>query len=148
MSLKIEIDNPSVKIGDEIPVKTLLTNNTDQVIQISKTSLLGDPCFQYMVDVEREDHAAVVKKYVEKIRRHEIKPVMQDPDSDGWTILAGSVIILHLPPGKSEEDLVHVSNRYEFDKPGNYFVQAEYELPESLGGGFIKSNIITITVTP
>ena len=99
----------------------------------------GDTSFQYKVNVERENHAAVAKKYSEKRRRHEIAP---DPLEDG------SVILLNIQPGETDKDIVHVSNRYEFDKPGKYLVQVEYELPESLGGGVIKSNTITVMVTP
>jgi len=99
----------------------------------------GDTSFQYKVNVERENHAAVAKKYSEKRRRHEIAP---DP------LEGGSVILLNIQPGETDKDIVHVSNRYEFDKPGKYLVQVEYELPESLGGGVIKSNTITVMVTP
>jgi len=140
ISLSVEIKNPSVKIGNNIQITALLTNNTDQVFIGARLKEAGDPNFQYMVDVEREDHAAVVKKYAEKVRRHEIK---NDPND-----FLGSFVPLELQPGETGQDIVYLSNRYEFDKPGKYFVQVEYELPESLGGGVIKSNTITITVTP
>jgi hypothetical protein len=74
MSLSIEIDKPSVKLGDEIPIKLLLKNNTDQSIRLSKTRTSGDGSFEYKVDVDREDHAVVAKKYVEKLRRKEVQP--------------------------------------------------------------------------
>jgi hypothetical protein len=60
----------------------------------------------------------------------------------------GSVLFVTIQPGKTHEDSVDISNRYEFDKPGKYSIQIERELPESLGGGVIKSNTITVTVTP
>jgi hypothetical protein len=64
----------------------------------------------------------------------------------------GSASDLILIP-RRRKDTVNVerddhTNRYEFDKPGEYSIQIERELPESLGGGVIKSNAITVTVTP
>ncbi len=72
MSLKIEIDHSSVQIGADIPVTVLLTNNTDHAIPGSKVIMYGDSGFEYKVNVEREDHAAVARKYAEKHRRNEI----------------------------------------------------------------------------
>jgi hypothetical protein len=138
MSLSIEIDKPSVKLGTDIQVKVLLKNNTDHAISGSEVSMEGYGGFQYKVNVEREDHTAVARKYVEKFRRHEIGP---RPGT-------GSVIFIHIQPGETDKDIVYVNNRYEFDKPGKYLVQVEYDLPKDLGGGVIKSNIITVTVIP
>jgi len=139
MSLSIEIDKSSVKLGDEIPIKILLKNNTDQSIRLSKTRTSGDGSFEYKVDVGREDHAVVAKKYVEKLRRKEVQPDIPP---------VGSVQFFTIQPGETDKDGVNISNRYEFDKPGKYSVQIERALPESLGGGVIKSNTITVTVTP
>ena len=139
MSLSIEIDKSSVKLGDEIPIKILLKNNTDQSIRLSKTRTSGDGSFEYKVDVGREDHAVVAKKYVEKLRRKEVQPDIPP---------VGSVQFFTIQPGETDKDGVNISNRYEFDKPGKYLVQIERDLPEDLGGGVIKSNIITVTVTP
>src|SRR5215813_8583426 len=137
LSLKIETDHTSVKIGADIPVTVLLANNTDHAIPGSKVSMYGDGGFEYKVNVEREDHAAVARKYAEKFRRNEI----------GVTPLpgTGSVIFINIQPGETDKDTVYVSNRYEFDEPGKYLVQVEYDLPENLGGGVIKSNTITVT---
>jgi len=139
MSLSIEIDKSSVKLGDEIPIKILLKNNTDQSIRLSKTRTSGDGSFEYKVDVGREDHGVVAKKYVEKLRRKEVQPDIPP---------VGSVQFFTIQPGETDKDGVNISNRYEFDKPGKYSVQIERALPESLGGGVIKSNTITVTVTP
>jgi len=138
LSLKIEIDHSLVKIGADIPVTVLLKNNTDHAIPGSEVSMEGYGGFQYKVNVERDDHTAVARKYAEKFRRHEIGP---RPGT-------GSVIFIHIQPGETDKDIVYVSNRYEFDNPGKYLVQVEYDLPENLGGGVIKSNTITVTVTP
>jgi hypothetical protein len=139
LSLSIETDNPSVKLGDEISIKILLKNNTDQSIRLSKSRTSGDGSFEYKVDVGREDHAVVAKKYVEKLRRKEVQPDIPP---------VGSVQFFTIQPGEADKDSVNISNRYEFDKPGKYLVQIERDLPEDLGGGVIKSNTITITVTP
>jgi hypothetical protein len=139
LSLSIEIDNSSVKLGADIQVKATLKNNTDQDIQVSELRMEADSHLEYKVNVERDDHTAVAKKYAEKLRRHEVS----------WDPLAtGSVHFVPIQPGKTHEDSVSISNRYEFDKPGKYSIQIEREAPESLGGGVIKSNTITVTVIP
>src|SRR5262249_27354151 len=130
---------PSVKLGDEIPIKILLKNNTDQSIRLSKVGTEGDGSFEYTVDVERDDHTVVAKKYVEKLRRKEVQPAIPPP---------GSVLFFTIEPGETDKDSIYISNRYEFDKPGKYLVQIERALPDDLGGGVIKSNTITVTVTP
>jgi hypothetical protein len=139
LSLSIETDNPSVKPGVEISIKILLKNNTDQSIRLSKMKTSGDGSFEYKVDVERVDHDVVAKKYVEKLRRKEVQLAIPP---------VGSVQFFTIQPGETDKDSVNISNRYEFDKPGKYLVQIERALPEDLGGGVIKSNTITITVTP
>jgi hypothetical protein len=139
LSLSIEIDNSSVKLGADIQVKATIKNNTDQGIQLSELRTAGDLHLEYKVNVERDDHTAVAKKYAEKLRRHEVS---WDPLADG------SVHFVPIQPGETHEDSVNISNRYEFDKPGKYSIQIERELPESLGGGVIKSNTITVMVTP
>jgi hypothetical protein len=141
LSVSIEMDNSSVKLGTDIQVKAILKNNTEQDIQVSELRTAGDSHIEYKVNVERDDHTALAKKYAEKLRRHEVS----------WDILVdatGSVLFVTIQPGKTHEDSVDISNRYEFDKPGKYSIQLERELPESLGGGVIKSNTITVTVTP
>jgi hypothetical protein len=35
---------------------------------------------------------------------------------------------------------------YDFSRPGNYTVQVSRAVPKELGGGTIKSNIVTITI--
>ena len=139
ISLSIEIDKSSVKLGDEIPIKILLKNNTDQSIRLSKARTSGDGSFEYKVDVGREDNAFVAKKYVEKLRRGEVQPTIPP---------VGSVQFFTIEAGKTDKDSINISNRYEFDKPGKYLVQIERALPDDLGGGVIKSNTITVTVTP
>jgi hypothetical protein len=139
LSVSIEIDNSSVKLGADIQVKAILKNNTDQDIQVSELRTEGDFHLEYKVNVERDDHTAVAKKHAEKLRRHEVP---RDP------LATGSVLFVPIQPGKTHEDSVDIRNRYEFDKPGKYSIQFERELPESLGGGVIKSNIIAVTVTP
>jgi hypothetical protein len=139
LSVSIEIDNSSVKLGTDIQVKAILKNNIDQDVQTSELRTAGDSHLEYKVNVERDDHTAVAKKYAEQLRRHEVAP---DP------LATGSVHFVPIQPGKTHEDIVDISNRYEFDKPGKYSIQIERELPEALGGGVIKSNTITVTVTP
>src|SRR5262249_41247060 len=126
-------------LGADIQVKATLKNNTDQDIQVSEHRTAGDLHFEYKVIVERDDHTAVAKKYAEKLRRHE---VLRNPLADG------SVLFVPIQPGETHKDSVNISNRYEFDKPGKYSIQIEREFPKSLGGGVIKSNTITVTVTP
>lgn len=139
LSLSIETDKSSFKLGDDIDITILLKNNTDQSVDLSKIMRAGDGSFEYQVNVERDDHSEVAKKFAEKLHRHEVHPEIPPP---------GSVVFFTIEPGKTNKDSVTITNRYEIDKPGKYLVQLERALPEDIGGGVIKSNTITITVTP
>src|SRR5262245_66178152 len=141
LSVSIEIDNSSVKLGADIQVKAILKNNTDQDIQVGELSTAGDSHHEYKVNVERDDHTAVAKKYAEKLLRGEVS----------WDILVdatGRVLFVQIQPGKTHEDSVYINNRYEIDKPGKYSIQIKRELPEYLAGGVIKTKTTKVKATP
>ena len=93
-----------------------------------------DKSAQYKVNLEREDHTIVVRKHIESYLRGEAEALPGTGDAQ----------FINIQPGETDKSTVYVNNRYEIDKPGNYLVQLEFKF----GGGVIKSNTITITVTP
>ena len=62
--------------------------------------------------------------------------------------VAGSRKLFTLKPGEEITEKANVNKLYDLSMPGEYTIQVEKELPPSEGKGMIKSNTITVTVTP
>ncbi|MFZ0819061.1 MAG: hypothetical protein WAM91_03260 [Candidatus Acidiferrales bacterium] len=59
----------------------------------------------------------------------------------------GSHTMVTLKPGESLKEEAVISKLFDITIPGKYSVQVIRQIPQELGGGAIKSNIIIITVT-
>jgi hypothetical protein len=57
-------------------------------------------------------------------------------------------LISEIEPGVSWKEQLFLSEYYDMSRPGKYTIQLQRKLPEELGKGTVKSNIITITVLP
>jgi hypothetical protein len=54
-----------------------------------------------------------------------------------------------LQPGESlPKALLVLTKFYDLSGPGKYTIQVSRAVPKELGGGLIKSNAITVTITP
>jgi Carboxypeptidase regulatory-like domain len=62
--------------------------------------------------------------------------------------VAGSRKLFTLKPGAEITETSDINKLYDMSMPGEYVIQVEKELPASEGKGTIKSNTITVTVTP
>jgi len=62
--------------------------------------------------------------------------------------VAGSRKLFTLKPGAEITETSDINKLYDMSMPGEYIIQVEKELPASEGKGTIKSNTITVTVTP
>ena len=51
---------------------------------------------------------------------------------------------IRLQPGQSISETAILNQLYEVSRPGKYVIQAKHDV----GGGVVKSNTLTITVTP
>jgi len=62
--------------------------------------------------------------------------------------VAGSRKLFTLKPGAEITETSNINKLYDMSMPGEYVIQVEKELPASEGKGTVKSNTITVTVTP
>ena len=51
-----------------------------------------------------------------------------------------------LKPGESMKSDADLRRLFDLKRPGKYTLQVSRRVPETLGGGTIKSNVITLTV--
>ncbi len=68
--------------------------------------------------------------------------------SPGEVYTGCTLVIRRLPPGQEfTEQAYELLWTYKFDRVGEYRIQVFRGLPERFGGGVLKSNVLTITVT-
>jgi hypothetical protein len=57
-------------------------------------------------------------------------------------------MLVPLPPGKSYDFVMHVSELSDVTRPGQYSIQIQRRDSNEPASSMVKSNIITITVLP
>jgi hypothetical protein len=127
------------KSGSSIHVLVALTNNSAKTVSIPSMDLEN-----YTIDV-RDERANQVAEAAQAVREREAK-------NSPTNLLRGrktfSGVIGDLKPGETARQTIEVSYRWDMSRPGKYSIQLTRKLPEELGPGVVKSNTITVTVTP
>ena len=126
--IAITAESPTVIAGSNVWIKVSLTNTSNQDLDDSGSWITGmplDPNFRFEV---RDEHGKLVPK------RTYPHPELE----------TGSVRFGAIPPGETITEDQEVSALYDMRKPGKYTIQVWRRDPKY----DIKSNIITITVTP
>jgi hypothetical protein len=131
-SLTIAAPHPAVKAGYGVKVDATFTNNSDSVATLRFS---GSLCDYAAVEVRDGDGNVVPDT--------EIKSKLDCAHMD-----AGEFRIYRLKPGESRRETIWVSRFSDMSKPGEYSVQVQWKAPEEFGGMVVKSNTITVTVTP
>lgn len=121
-----------VTSGSKVKVKITLTNTSKHDITLVDTNRACD----YFVEV-RDGQGNLVP---DTKRKQELRC--------GEGLVAGRNIMITLEPHESTEDEIAVSELSDITQPQKYSVQIQRQVPKQLGTGVIKSNRITITVTP
>jgi hypothetical protein len=123
-TINIRVENPVMKAGSDVFIKVQMINTSKQVIDctMAPSNVTGaDRKYQYRV----RDGAGNPAKELPIDRKH-----------DG-----GSIWPCTLEPGRNTPPRDNlISRMYDFTSPGKYFVR--------VARGDVKSNTITITVTP
>jgi hypothetical protein len=124
------------KSGAEILVEIALTNTADHEISVGKApGNLPQAESEYLVEAfDSEGQTAPDTDYGRKIKQNKI-------------VVSFSRVSATIEPGGSLKDGVILTKLYNLSRPGKYSVQLLRRAPRQLGGGLIKSNTITITVT-
>ena len=129
-TLTINALHTSVKSGSEVKVKITLTNISSQQITLTDASEICD----YDVDVHKSDGSPA--QDTERKRRLSCGEI------------SGKNEIVTLKPDQSKQYEIAVSELSVMTEPGDYSVQVMRKTPKELGGTVVKSNVITVTVTP
>ncbi len=132
-SLTITAPQPGVKAGSGVIVDLTLTNNSDRVAELQFTGSLCD-----YAAVEVRDSAGNLAPDTE------VKSKSDCAHREG----AGSAGFYRLKPNESKRDSIVVSMFSDMSQPGEYSVQVMWKAPKEFGGVVVKSNTITVTVTP
>jgi hypothetical protein len=130
-SVVIAAEWPSEKVGSDLTVVATITNTSTKRITIIDTQRFCD----YTVDV-RDDAGDVppTDKWRQKINCEGVE-------------ISGRRIIRELKPNESYSDPLILKQWYEMNHPGKYQVQIGRKIPDQLGKGWVKSNMIILTVT-
>jgi hypothetical protein len=123
------IDEPAVKSGSGVFIKVQMTNISDHAVDCT-AAYLGATDRKYQYDV-RDDAGTSIKRRI--IR----------PEQD-----AGSIEMCTLQPGESTHRETQVSWLHDLTKPGKYTIQLMRGAAGDEKDGVVKSNIVTVTVTP
>ncbi len=133
VSIVISTGTPIVKAGAPVTVKIRLTNTSDHDISLSQMYSRSSS-FDRGVDISYEQDIRDSKSNLVK-RGGQSQP---EPPINGFSVLHT------LKPGESMDSLTTVSGRYDVSHPGTYAIQ----LSRTVSGSVVKSNAMTVTVTP
>jgi hypothetical protein len=123
------------KAGSPIFLLVTLTNNSTRTVSV--------PSFDrdyYTIDV-RDEHG---KSVPETDEARKTKKAMKAPNARMFR----SGVTEELKPHETSRHTIDVSQYLDVSRPGKYTIQATRQLPEELGPGVVKSNTISLTVTP
>jgi hypothetical protein len=128
-TLTLEADENPVKPGSEVKIEITLRNSSNRAIPMS----YGLSELDYTFEVRDSQNRIPLE--TEFARKSKGRPHVSSDQT------------FYLQPGEGlpKAPLV-VSKFYELSRPGNYTIQVTRAVPKELGGGVIKSNLITITI--
>jgi hypothetical protein len=130
-SVVIAAEWPSQRVGSDLTVVATITNTSTKKITIIDTRRFCD----YTVDVRNE--------------AGDVPPMnkwRKETNCEGVEV-SGRRILRDLKPNESYSDPLILKQWYEMNQPGKYQVQIGRKIPDQLGKGWVKSNMITLTVT-
>jgi hypothetical protein len=128
-TLSLEAVENSVQTGSHVKVDITLRNSSKRSMHIS----YGLSELDY--DLEVRDSQKRIAPETEYARKSKGKPYFSNDQ------------VFYLQPGESlpKAPLV-VSMFYDLSRPGNYKIQVSRTVLKELGGGTIKSNVVSFTI--
>ena len=122
---------PTVTLGSEVWITIRRTNTSDKDVNasayIDKSTNLD---LNYVLEL-RNSGGRPLPQVADK------SPVGRFLDAQFGT----------LKPGETISNDINLLRLFDLKQPGKYTLQVSRRVPEALGGGVVKSNIITITIT-
>ena len=139
-SITINTFQSNVKTGSEIRITILLKNVSDHEIEIPRT--LGENRGDSFHTLEVRDNRGNVTPKTQ-LRRE----IEEHGTANGQIVFqGGSVFTQVLKPTETIREGIVVTNIFDLTKPGKYTIQCQRFDEESKT--IVKSNMITVTVTP
>jgi len=142
LSLTLSPSVDKIRAGSSVDVTVTLRNISDHAVSVWRENAEDQGGHVYRVDVKDERGSPAPDTKVGRGFKGLDDPQLESSDtplvsSGGWQLLK---------PGESQVDKVNVSRLYDLSRPGRYsiFLRRFDEQSKS----FIKSNKITVTVTP
>lgn len=129
-TLVLSAEKPTATLDSDVWVKVRWTNTSDQALDASANILDAtnvDPNF-FFVLLDGDGRPVPSKVY-------------EFPQTSGHAEFG------RLASGESITREVNLVRIFELKKPGKYKLQVSRLIPKALGGGTVKSNILTITVS-
>jgi hypothetical protein len=118
---------PVVALGSPVEIRVRLTNKSTHDINGSTMHNRGF-CPSYVYDIRDQSGNAVQQK-----------------ESD--QAIQGSLRVMMLKPGESRDETTTINEMFDL-WPGTYTVQLSKPVSDAPGADVVKSNKITITITP
>jgi hypothetical protein len=134
-SITITAPKTVIKSGSPVVVELILTNISKRNLTLEDRS----PMCDYVVEVRDSANKLAPDTEYKRTLGCGMGPTI---------IMSGRDSLLPLMPNGSRGEQFVVSQLSDMSQPGTYSVQISRQIPKSLGGGVVKSNTITVTVTP
>jgi hypothetical protein len=129
-SIVISTETPIIKAGSALSIKIRLTNISSHDVKASSAYFDGtDASYSQEVRYSNGDLAKTVHPNAE-------------------TRASGHWILHMLRPGESADSTTGISPEYDVSRPGQYVIQVSRLISDDQSGTTVKSNMITVTVTP
>jgi len=132
-SLQLKALDSTVKAGSPVRLEVKTTNASTNAISLSKSN----PALEYEFSVRNPQGGRAAES--ESFKR------MKDPNKPVMIFRLTSEV---LKPGESATEVVVISEFYDLTRPGLFTIQVERRVPEQLGHGVVKSNTVSVTITP
>lgn len=130
ISIHINLRSPSVQQGSAVRVTIRMTNTSNRTVTLGAEFFVhGELDSRFDYDCRDESGKSVKKSY----------PI---------TTSVGDRPIITLKPGEGHEEDINLANACNLEKAGRYRVQLSRTSPEDPQQQTIKSNTITVNITP
>ena len=129
-TLTLEAEQNPIKAGSEVKVDITLRNSSNHPIAVG----LG---------LAEVDYALGVRD-----SQNRIPPETDFARKSKGRVYFSNETVFTLQPGETvPKEMLVISKFYDLSRPGRYTIQVSRTVPKELGGGTVKSDAITISIT-
>ncbi len=144
-SVTVVPSRDTVRAGEDVRVRIVLTNTSDHRIQVYADKSRNAVLAGYTVEVQNSERkAARMTRFYWTLtgKKAPKESVVEGADREFVMVESGGQITVD--PGKSTEDAVEVRQLYDVREPGTYSIQVYRKDPST--GAVVRSNKCSVTV--